>query len=148
MDADVSGQEQRLTRDALEARGVAIGHALRAPALVTLQGDLGAGKTTFVQAICRGLGVRDPVTSPTFALMNEYIAQSTRVVHCDLYRLESVRDVASLGLDDYLADPSAVLLIEWPERASGVLPAPTLAITLAHSSDDPDIRICTEAWTG
>ena len=147
MAADVSGVAQRLTREALDARGVAIGRALVAPALVTLQGELGAGKTTLVQAICRGLGVHEPVTSPTFALIHEYAAPSARVVHCDLYRLDSARDVASLGLDDYFADPATVVLIEWPERAARVLPTPSLVITLAHSADEPEIRLCTEAWT-
>jgi tRNA threonylcarbamoyladenosine biosynthesis protein TsaE len=144
--ADVSGVAKRLTRDALEARGVAIGRALVAPALVTLQGELGAGKTTLVQAICRGLGVREPVTSPTFALIHEYVGQAARVVHCDLYRLDSARDVASLGLDDFFADAATVVLIEWPERAARILPTPSLVIALAHSADDPEIRLCTEGW--
>jgi len=136
----------RLTLDALEAHGEAIGRALRAPALVTLTGDLGAGKTTLTQAICRGLGVTAPVTSPTFALIHEYVAPAARVVHCDLYRLESTRAVGSLGLDDMLGDPAAIVIVEWPERAGALLALPSLLVTLEHVRLQPDVRLCTEVW--
>jgi tRNA threonylcarbamoyladenosine biosynthesis protein TsaE len=135
-----------LTRDALMARGEAIGRALVAPALITLHGELGAGKTTLVQAICRGLGVAEPVTSPTFALIHEYHATRGRVVHCDLYRLESPSAVVSLGLEEYLGEPDTIVLIEWPERAAGVLPAPTVSITLSHDAAEPEVRRCAETW--
>ncbi len=131
---------------AIEALGASIARALTAPALVTLSGDLGAGKTTLAQAICRGLGVTEPVTSPTFALINEYQTPSSRIVHCDLYRLESEREVASLGLDDVFADPRAIVLIEWPERAGSLGPVPTLAIELAHAPDAPELRHCSQRW--
>jgi tRNA threonylcarbamoyladenosine biosynthesis protein TsaE len=135
-----------LTRAALDAHGEAIGRRLSASAIVTLEGDLGAGKTTMVQAICRGLGVQESVTSPTFALIHEYVSPRARVVHCDLYRLDSVRDVNSLGLDDVFADPMAVVLIEWPDRAAGLIPAPTLALTLSHVANDDDVRELDERW--
>jgi tRNA threonylcarbamoyladenosine biosynthesis protein TsaE len=133
-----------LTESELLDRGYAIGRALVAPALVTLHGDLGTGKTTMAQAICRGLGVTEPVTSPTFALMHEYASPRARVVHCDLYRLETEQAVASLGLDDVLADPTAVVIVEWPERAGPLLGHATLAITLAHDPDRPGVRRCQE----
>ncbi len=132
--------------DALTTHGATIAHALHAPALVTLRGELGAGKTTLVQAICKALGVTDAVTSPTFALIQEYPTASARVVHCDLYRLESPADVASLGLDDMLSDPSVILLVEWPDRAGALLPEPTLAITLSHVPGDSAVRLCAESW--
>ena len=135
-----------LSRDALMAHGALIAQALQAPAVVTLSGDLGAGKTTLVQAICKALGVNEAVTSPTFALIHEYGATSARVVHCDLYRLDSPADVATLGLDDMLADPSVILLVEWPDRAGALLPVPTLAITLSHVPGDPAVRLCVETW--
>ena len=133
--------------DALSTHGAAIARALRAPALVTLSGDLGSGKTTLVQAICKALGVAEAVTSPTFALIQEYTAPRARIVHCDFYRLESPADVASLGLDDMLADPSVILLVEWPDRAGALLPHPTLAITLSHVPDDAAVRRCAESWS-
>lgn len=142
-----TAMSEMLSRAALEAYGVALGRALHPPALVTLAGDLGAGKTTLAQAICRGLGVTDAVTSPTFALIHEYAAPAARVVHCDLYRLSSARQVAALGLDDCLADPTAVVLVEWPERAEALLPAPTIAITLSHVDDDAALRRLEQAGT-
>lgn len=135
-----------LTLDALDAHGEAIGRALRAPALVTLTGELGAGKTTLTQAICRGLGVTGLVTSPTFSLIHEYDAPAARVVHCDLYRLDSVRAVASLGLDDMLGDPSTIVIVEWPERAGALLPQASVQVTLEHVAVQPDVRVCTEVW--
>jgi len=138
---------QPLTLGELEAHGVAIGRALQAPALVTLRGDLGAGKTTLVKAICRGLGVREPVTSPTFALIHEYVAPAMRVVHCDLYRLDSPQEVMVLGLEELRADDDVVMIVEWPERAEALLDAPTLAITLEHLHADPAVRCCTEEWS-
>jgi tRNA threonylcarbamoyladenosine biosynthesis protein TsaE len=135
-----------LTRDALAAYGMALATRLTAPTLVTLTGDLGAGKTTLVQAICRGLGVTVPVTSPTFALMHEYESPAARVVHCDLYRLTAPRDVASLGLDELCAASDVVMLVEWPERAGTLLGEPTLALTLEHVADDESVRTCTERW--
>ena len=135
-----------LTLEALAAHGVSLGVRLAAPALLTLSGDLGAGKTTLVQAICRGLGVVEPVTSPTFALVHEYVAPRARVVHVDLYRLGSGRDVASLGLDDVLADPTAILLVEWPDRADGMLGPATLDIHLAHVPGRDDVRALSERW--
>ena len=138
---------QRLTLAELESRGVAIGRTLRAPALVTLMGELGAGKTTLVQAICRGLGVSESVTSPTFALIHEYSAPSARIVHCDLYRLQTDADVASLGLDDMLGDPTAIVLVEWPERAGALLGHATLTLMLAHVPGNDRVRLVSEVWT-
>lgn len=138
---------ERLSLDALDARGRSIGASLAAPALLTLAGDLGAGKTTLVQAICRGLGVSDIVTSPTFALIHEYAAPRARVVHCDLYRIERSREVDAMGLDEMLAEPDVIMLVEWPDRAGALLGAPTVAITLAHVADDAAVRDCTEVWS-
>ena len=135
-----------LTLAALERHGASLGAQLTAPALVTLHGELGAGKTTLTQSICRGLGVTDPVTSPTFALVHEYAAPDARVVHCDLYRLESPREVPALGLDELLAGGDVVMLVEWPERAAMLLGEPTLAITLEHVPGDAAVRRCSEVW--
>ncbi|MCU0625899.1 MAG: tRNA (adenosine(37)-N6)-threonylcarbamoyltransferase complex ATPase subunit type 1 TsaE [Gemmatimonadaceae bacterium] len=140
-------REAVLDEPALRARGEAIGAALPVPALVTLRGDLGAGKTTLVQAIARGLGVDEAVTSPTFALVHEYAGtRAARVVHCDLYRLRGVQEAATLGLDDLLAEPDVVVLVEWPERAGPLLDGPTLAIELAHVPGGPAQRRLVERW--
>lgn len=131
-------------RPSLEAWGRALGAALPRPAVITLIGDLGAGKTTLVRAISEGLGVLDlsAVTSPTFALVQEYASPAGTVVHADLYRLKSDAELASLGWDEIVANAS-VLLVEWPERAEGTLPADTLSIELRHDSEHPDRRLLT-----
>lgn len=128
----------RFSRDALIAWGEAIGREARAPLVVALAGDLGAGKTTLAQAICRGYGVAQPVTSPTFALVHEYAAPRGEVLHLDLYRLDDDRALDSIGLDELLAR-DALVIVEWPERARGRLPKSTRWIRLAVGAD-PDER--------
>ncbi len=137
----------RYTQSELAAHGESLAKQLHAPALVTLSGDLGSGKTTLAQSICRGLGVTEPVTSPTFALINEYRAHGVRVVHCDLYRVSTAQEIAGLGLDEMRADRDTVMLVEWPDRAGEVLAAPALAIELAHVPSDPTLRDCREVWS-
>lgn len=119
--------------------GEALGASLEAPCVVTLEGDLGAGKTTLVQAIARGYGVRDAVTSPTFALVHEYGAPRSPVFHLDLYRLSGPHQLANIGWDDAIS-ARALLLVEWPDRAAGQLPPATHALALAHVAAKPDIR--------
>jgi len=129
-------------RDSLEAWGRAVGAALPRPAVVTLEGDLGAGKTTLARALCAGLGVADlgAVTSPTFSLVQQYAAPAGPVVHVDLYRLRSDAELDALGWDELVAT-APVLLIEWPERAAHTLPSDAIGITLSHDPEDADRRI-------
>jgi tRNA threonylcarbamoyladenosine biosynthesis protein TsaE len=128
-----------LTLAELTQWGEALGARLAPPAVVTLDGDLGAGKTTLAQAIARGYGVRDPVTSPTFAIVHEYHAPRSPVFHLDLYRLAGPHQLANIAWDDMLSS-RAVVLIEWPDRAAGQLPPVTQGIALAHVPAKPDIR--------
>ncbi|MEW5919294.1 MAG: tRNA (adenosine(37)-N6)-threonylcarbamoyltransferase complex ATPase subunit type 1 TsaE [Gemmatimonadota bacterium] len=130
----------RLTRDELMDWGEAFGRAARPPLCVAIAGDLGAGKTTLVQAICRGYGVQEPVTSPTFALVHEYRAPRSPVFHLDLYRLQHARELAAIDWDDIVA-AHALLLIEWPERAAGVLPADHVGIELQHVPNEESRRL-------
>lgn len=96
--------------------GERLGRLLQQPALILLQGDLGAGKTVFARGIARGLGVDPhvPITSPTFTLMNHYRARLD-LYHFDLYRLSDPDELIELGFDDY-AYGSGVALVEWPEK--------------------------------
>ncbi len=110
-----------LTHDELVSWGEAFGRAVHTPLIVTLAGDLGTGKTTLAQAICRGFGVADEVTSPTYALVHEYRSPRGRVYHLDLYRLEREDELTNLGWDD-IVDADALVLVEWPGRAGPRLP--------------------------
>jgi tRNA threonylcarbamoyladenosine biosynthesis protein TsaE len=130
----------RLTREELIAWGEALGRAARPPLCVAIAGEVGTGKTTLVQAICRGYGVVEAVTSPTFALVHEYTAPRSSVFHLDLYRLQHPRELAALGWDDIVA-AHALLLIEWPERAAGALPADHVGIELQHVPNEDDRRL-------
>ncbi len=96
---------------------------------VYLTGDLGAGKTTLVRGILRGLGHEGAVKSPTYTLLEPYNLPSALVYHLDLYRIGHGEELAFVGLDELLEE-AAIKLIEWPERGEGYLPAPDLVITL------------------
>jgi tRNA threonylcarbamoyladenosine biosynthesis protein TsaE len=106
--------------------------------VVTFEGDLGAGKTTLIKALCKSLGVHDMVSSPTFALVNEYkainLAPRTRVYHIDLYRLEAEEEAIRAGIEDHLYSGD-LCLVEWPQRAWGIIPDHALRVILAS----PDI---------
>jgi tRNA threonylcarbamoyladenosine biosynthesis protein TsaE len=119
--------------------GEALGAGLEPPCVLTLAGDLGAGKTTLAQAICRGYGVREAVTSPTFALVHEYAAPRSPVFHVDLYRLSGPQQLANIGWDDTIS-ARALVLVEWPERAGDELPPVTRALVLSHVPGHADLR--------
>ena len=128
-----------LTEPELRAWGEAFGRAASAPLVVTLAGDLGAGKTTLAQAICRGYGVTEAVTSPTYALVQEYRAPRTPVYHLDLYRLRDASELAQIGWHEIVA-ADALVLVEWPERAGELLPPAHVPLALEHAAD-PDRRV-------
>jgi tRNA threonylcarbamoyladenosine biosynthesis protein TsaE len=120
--------------------GEQLGRSITAPLLVTLTGELGVGKTTLAQAICLGYGVRDEITSPTYALIHEYHAPKSPVFHIDLYRLDSPDQLTNLGWDEIVSSRS-LILIEWPERAGSQLPDDHLPIDLDYARADPLRRI-------
>lgn len=99
--------------------------------VVYLRGELGTGKTTFARAIIQKMGRVDSVTSPTFTLIETYDLNEVLVAHLDLYRIESEAEMEGVGLRDYL-DGDWICLIEWPDRAPGMLPDPDLTIDLAY----------------
>jgi tRNA threonylcarbamoyladenosine biosynthesis protein TsaE len=131
-----------LDRDELLAWGEEFGSMARPSDIVALSGDLGAGKTTLVQAICRGYGVQEPVTSPTFSLINVYVSQSGSVHHIDLFRLAGVRECLDIGLPEIL-ESGELVIVEWPERAGDlVLTHPGVRrLRLEHVDGDESRRV-------
>ena len=133
---------ERLARgaDEMRALGATLGRALFAagsshPLLVTLSGDLGAGKTTLVGGLLAELGHAGPTRSPTYTLLEPYRFGDREVVHCDFYRLRHPDELDDLGLRD-LQRPGAILLVEWPEKAGDRLGAPDLTLHLDYADED------------
>jgi len=133
--ADTHAIAARLAREWLGAMATR-DHAL----VIGLRGDLGSGKTTFVQGVAKTLGVKAMPTSPTFNLMKEYAvgAGPYRLWHLDCYRLSGHRDLTALDMPAILADPHNLVLMEWPERIGEGLPADHIELRFEHV--DPDRR--------
>jgi tRNA threonylcarbamoyladenosine biosynthesis protein TsaE len=99
--------------------------------VVTVSGELGSGKTTFVRGACRALGVRERVTSPTYTIGHRYHGENGEVSHLDLYRFEGVSAAEWGDLEPYF--DNAIAFVEWPEAGEGVLPAPRFSVRLRHA---------------
>ena len=102
--------------------------------VVCLEGDLGAGKTTFTQGLAAALGVPGRVTSPTFCIVQEHQSKDVLLVHMDLYRLRSEEDVEAIGWEDYLAR-GAIFVIEWPDRAGSLIPDTARRVAFRHMGE-------------
>ncbi|MCC6315202.1 MAG: tRNA (adenosine(37)-N6)-threonylcarbamoyltransferase complex ATPase subunit type 1 TsaE [Thermomicrobiales bacterium] len=120
------------------AIGRQLAAGLRAGDVVLLHGDLGAGKTTFAQGVADGLGVRDPVHSPTFTLVHEHpYGDGERTLrHLDLYRLRGPDDLRGFDYDEHVAPEDGVTLVEWPERAGALLPERYLVVAFEPAGGD------------
>jgi len=106
--------------------------------LITLQGDLGAGKTAFVKGIGRALGVAERITSPTFVIMKIYDLEGqrfSRLIHIDAYRLKGEHHLKVLGWDDLLSDPQNLICMEWPEQAGNALPESAIRMVFRYSGE-------------
>jgi tRNA threonylcarbamoyladenosine biosynthesis protein TsaE len=111
---------------------------LPAPKLVVLRGDLGAGKTTLVKGVAAALGAAEPsdVTSPTFTLVHEYVGPKVRLYHLDLYRLETERELLTLGLEEMAEQPDALVLVEWGEKFPSIVGRADGEIAIEHAGGD------------
>ena len=107
--------------------------------VVTLQGDLGTGKTTLVRGLLRARGITGPVKSPTYTLVEHYPISSLYFYHFDFYRFANPDEWDSAGMSDYFRD-DAVCIVEWPERVGGPAAAPDLALSLSYAADDDGPR--------
>ncbi len=125
------------TGSAEETRALAaeLAGALPPDVTVALHGDLGVGKTTFVQGLARGLGVKEQVTSPTFAIYSVYPGEKRKLVHLDAYRLDSGKQLDALLLEEFLTSPWC-LAVEWPEKTGDWLPQDAWHVTLAIVEGD------------
>ncbi len=115
-----------------------ISEILSAPRVVVLRGDLGAGKTTLVKGWLAALGAAQPeeVNSPTFTLVHEYEGRKGRIFHLDLYRVETERELESLGLEEMASEPGALLLVEWGEKFASVMDRADGEVAMAHLDGD------------
>ncbi|MEP7044511.1 MAG: tRNA (adenosine(37)-N6)-threonylcarbamoyltransferase complex ATPase subunit type 1 TsaE [Dokdonella sp.] len=129
MDRKVFGA---IDESALQRLAKHLASAAQAGGVIHLAGELGAGKTTFARALLHALGVGERIKSPTYSLIESYQIPGLDIHHLDLYRIADAGELEWLGLDD-LWTPAALVLIEWPERAAGTLPAPDLALSLSHA---------------
>lgn len=118
----------------LEKEGEAVGRALEPGSVVTFEGELGAGKTTLIRAVARGLGVAGPATSPTYALVHRYQGRRGPVFHLDCFRLREPEEAADLDWEGLMSEGDAIL-VEWPERAGPWLPKAQRRFRLHHLAD-------------
>ena len=117
-----------------EAVGRALAAVLRPGAVLAYRGDLGAGKTAFTRGLARGLGVSDPVTSPTYTIVNEYLSGRMPLFHFDMYRLHSADDLFDIGWDDYL-ERGGVCAVEWSENVWEAM-EDAIVVTIEKTGDD------------
>jgi tRNA threonylcarbamoyladenosine biosynthesis protein TsaE len=123
---------------ALQQLARAFGACLRAPLVIYLQGDLGAGKTTFARALIQGLGYQGRVKSPTYGLLESYQAGGFDFLHLDLYRIENPAELEFLAIADQFSD-KGILLIEWPEKALAVLPPADLRLVFREQGQERSV---------
>jgi len=125
---------------ATAALAIRMAGALDSGLVVYLHGDLGAGKTSFARALLGALGVGERIKSPTYSLVESYRANGRVAWHLDLYRIADPGELEWLGLDA-LSDPTALVLVEWPERGAGALPAPDLVVHLGYAGTGRHARM-------
>lgn len=144
------GGMKHLTHSAEETRalGVAVARDANPGSIITLSGDLGAGKTTFVQGLLETLGAEKPYVSPTFVIMKQYDLATpsasgiARVYHVDAYRIDDPAEMEKLGSEEWFADPKGLTLVEWPEKLGGLIPERAEEISFRWVSDtDREIAI-------
>ena len=105
--------------------------------VIALHGDLGAGKTVFSRGFARGLGITEPISSPTYTIIQEYKLPDERwFFHLDLYRIDNYVSALAFGVEEYLENPDAFVILEWPLRIKELLPSHTIHIRIEHVSED------------
>lgn len=116
-------------KDGIDKAAETIWNAINDHPVVALEGEMGAGKTTFIQAVCQHIGVSGTVSSPTFSIINEYESPQGPVYHIDLYRCKNEEEAIRAGVEDCLYSGS-ICFVEWPSRAEGIFPSNTIQISI------------------
>lgn len=131
--------EEQITRSARATQAFAkhLANTLHGGDVLALSGELGAGKTTFVQGLAKAISIREQITSPTFILMKVYrlkkpLNDIAQLCHIDAYRLSSTAELAAIGAGEYIGDAKTLTVIEWPERVRGLVPDNATAISFMH----------------
>lgn len=130
--------QEYTTNSAEETKNIAEEFAkiLKGGEIFVLSGDLGAGKTTFIQGLAKGLGIKNEITSPTFVLMKQYRGDNLQLVHIDCYRIENPKSLSELGLDEIFEDEQNIAVIEWGERILSLLPDKTMKIEFEYLGEE------------
>ncbi|MBQ9754578.1 MAG: tRNA (adenosine(37)-N6)-threonylcarbamoyltransferase complex ATPase subunit type 1 TsaE [Lentisphaeria bacterium] len=136
---DLNTEKTVYSRSEEETEKIAseIAAALSPGDTVLLRGNLGAGKTVFSRGFARGLGCEDTLSSPTYTIVQEYqLPSGARLYHMDLYRIADAASALGFGVDEFIDDPKAYKLIEWPERIESLLPEKCLTVEITHKGDE------------
>ncbi len=136
-------------RDAarMEAIGDRLAARLRVGHLVFFRGELGAGKTTLIRGILRGLGCTEPVKSPTYTLIEPYTVAGLTVFHFDLYRVNDPEELEAIGVRDYV-DGDGICLVEWPERGEDMFPLPDVEVMISPKDGGRILRLLSHTESG
>lgn len=132
MKLEIISDSPRLTLEL----GKKFSKVLSAGDMILLSGELGGGKTTFISGIGRGLGIKDGISSPSFAILNEYPGRNFNFVHADLYRLHNASDFGTTGLEDYIYDDFNIVCVEWGDRAGAFITRDHVSIEFCYLLED------------
>lgn len=132
--------KQYISRSAVETKEIAasLSQEVTQGRIISLSGNLGAGKTVFVQGFAQGLGIKEKIISPTFVLIRQHKTPKAGIIlyHIDLYRIENSEDFKLIGLEEILSNPNNIILIEWAEKIDNLLPKNTLKIKIEKREDN------------
>ena len=145
MEIKVTSQNEQTTMEIAKRYA----ESIKAPCVISLEGDLGAGKTTFAKGFALGLGITDTVTSPTFTVMNEYMGKNMPLYHFDMYRLSSAEEAIGCGFEEYfdLTKLKGVVLVEWAKNVEGLLPALHVVVSFKKVNETTrEIAISVKGW--
>jgi len=132
-------KEKDLEKIAIDLIEIINNKKLKKATVVALYGDLGSGKTTLTQIVCKKFGIKNKIISPTFVIMKKYIIQDEKfetLIHIDAYRLEKKEEMTHLGWDELISNNKNIMIVEWPENIKELIPKDSIVIKLSHIDND------------